>query len=209
MVSLAFEQRAIPLVWRCYRANSAADDPPQGQVLLVWQLLHQVINVIGLQARPIVEMDRGMAHSEAMLRALKSLGVSDLVRVKSTARFTRRRGHSQLLKEMIRLGEAFRCQGYLFKPQKRVSVELVMVWEHGQREPWCLVTNDRTLTAARYARRMWQEQGFRDLKSGGWPWESSHLRHPDRMERYLLVLALAYAWMLTLGSMSVAGSTPI
>ncbi|MCU0500029.1 MAG: hypothetical protein MUF87_21980 [Anaerolineae bacterium] len=76
MVSLAFEQRAIPLVWRCYRANSAADDPPQGQVLLVWQLLHQVINVIGLQARPIVEMDRGMAHSEAMLRALKSLGVS-------------------------------------------------------------------------------------------------------------------------------------
>jgi hypothetical protein len=110
---------------------------------------------------------------------------------------------------MIRPGEAFRCQGYLFKPQKRVPVELVMVWERGQREPWCLVTNDRTLTAARYARRMWQEQGFRDLKSGGWPWESSHLRHPERMERYLLVLALAYAWMLTLGSMSVAGSTPI
>ncbi|MCU0500098.1 MAG: hypothetical protein MUF87_22340, partial [Anaerolineae bacterium] len=134
---------------------------------MVWQLVHQVINVMGLQARPIVEMDRGMAHSEAMLQALKSLGVSDLVWVKSIPRFTRRRGHSQLLKERI----VFGYQGYRFKPQKQVPVERVMVWEHGQREPWCLITHDRTLTAAKYARRMWQEQGFRDLKSGGWPWE--------------------------------------
>ncbi len=29
------------------------------------------------------------------------------------------------------------------------------------------------------------------------------------MERYLFVLAFAYAWMLTLRSMSVSGSTPI
>ncbi|MCU0499630.1 MAG: hypothetical protein MUF87_19950 [Anaerolineae bacterium] len=100
----------------------------------------------------------------------------------------------------------FRWQGDLFKPQKRVPVERVMVWEHGQREPWCLVTHDRMLTAARYAHCMWQEQGFWDLKSG--PWESSHLRHPERMERYLLVLTFAYAWMLTLGNMSAAGSTP-
>src|SRR5688572_1969482 len=32
MVSLAYENRAIPLVWRCYEANSKSGYPAEGQV---------------------------------------------------------------------------------------------------------------------------------------------------------------------------------
>lgn len=209
MVSLAFEQRAIPLVWRCYRANSAADYPQQGQVLLVWQLLARVLNVIPATCRPVVQMDRGIAHSEAMLRALDKLGVSYVVRLKGYTRFTSRRGHSQLLYNMVKPGESLACRGKIFKPAKQVSVWVCLVWEVGQSEGWYLATNDPTLGHGLYARRMWQEEGFRDLKSGGWQWEASHIRCPERMERYILVLALAYGWMLTLGSLILASPYPV
>ncbi len=42
-----------------------------------------------------------------------------------------------------------------------------------------------------------QEQGVRDLKSGGWQLQRSHVWHPDHAERLLLVLALAYTRILT------------
>jgi hypothetical protein len=209
MVSLAFDQRAIPLVWRCYQANSASGYPQQGQVLLVWQLIARVLTVIPLTCRPIIQMDRGMAQSEAMLRALKNLGVSYLVRLKGYTRFTSRRGHTQLLRNMVKPGEAIRCRGKIFKCEKQVSTYVLLVWEKGQSEPWCLATNDPILGHSLYGRRMWQEESFRDLKSGGWQWEASHIRHPDRMERYILALALAYAWMLTLGSVILSSSIPV
>lgn len=209
VVSLAFEQRAIPLVWRCYRANCASDYPQQGQVLLVWQLIARVLAVIPISCRPVVQMDRGMAQSEAMLRALKQLGVSYLVRLKGYTRFTGRRGHRQLLRDMVKPGEYVRCHGKVFKREKQVTVQVVLVWELGQREPWCLATNDPSLSHGWYARRMWQEESFRDLKSGGWQWEASRIRHPERMERYILVLALAYAWMLSLGSVVLSSPHPL
>lgn len=201
MISLAFEQRAIPLAWRCYRANSAADYPQQGQVLLVWQLIARVLAGIPSACRPVVQMDRGMAQSEAMLRALQNLQVTYLVRLKGYTRFTSRRGHTQLLRDMVKPGEYVVCRGKVFKQEKQVATRVFLVWERGQSEPWCLATNDPTLPSGLYARRMWQEESFRDLKSGGWQWQVSHIRCPLRMERYLLALTLAYAWMLTLGTL--------
>ena len=45
---------------------------------------------------------------------------------------------------------------------------------------------------------------FRDLKSGGWQWGQSRIRHPDHMERLLVLLSIAYAWMIALGSQAIA-----
>lgn len=208
MVSLAFQQRAIPLLWRCYRANSAQDYPQQGQVLLVWQLLARVQNALPADCRPLVQMDRGIAQSGAMLRALDNLGMRYLVRLKGYTRFSRREGRPQLLRNRLKPGECFKAHGWIFKHEKRVKVWVYGVWEVGQAEAWYLASNDGTLTSALYARRMWQEESFRDLKSGGWQWECSHIRCPQRMERFILVLALAYAWMLTLGTMVLHEAVP-
>jgi len=200
MVSLAYEGRAIPLVWCCYWANRAEAYPSQGQVLLIWGLLARVVSWLPSSARPLVEMDRGLGHSSAMLRALRNLPLSYLVRVKNTACFTSSRGHTSRLKALIHQGERLTCHGTLFTGAHRLSTHLCLVWEAGQEEPWCLVTNDPTLRAAGYAVRMWQEESFRDLKSGGWQWQRSQLSSPRRAERLILALALAYAWMLTLGT---------
>ena len=80
-----------------------------------------------------------------------------------------------------------------------------MIWETGQKEPWCLATNEAQISGHRYAMRVWQEESFRDLKSGGWQWQTSYLECPARMERLVLVLAVAYAWMITQGGFVLNG----
>lgn len=205
MVSLAYANRAIPLIWRCYRANSALDYPQQGQVLLVWGLLARVSEALSPGSRPVVQMDRGLGHSSAMLKALNTLPIRFQVRVKQNATFTSHRGHTCLLKDLIKRGEQVTCYGYLFCGDNRVKVIVHLIWEVDQKEPWCLVTNDRHIRGTVYALRMWQEESFRDLKSGGWQWQCTYVTTPDYAQRLLLVLALAYAWMLTQGTLVVQG----
>ena len=48
---------------------------------------------------------------------------------------------------------------------------------------WALVTNHPHLLAEHYANRSWVEQSFRDLKSGGWHWDESLIRKPDKRRR--------------------------
>lgn len=199
MVSLAYAGRAIPLAWRCYQSDRAGAYPAQGQVLLVYGLLAHVLSALPAHARPLVQMDRGLAHSSAMIRALNALGVDYLVRVKASARFTPQQGNSFLLHERLLPGTRTSLTGVLFTRDHAVCGTLHLLWEAGQKEGWCLFTNAPDLHAARYALRFWQEESFRDLKSGGWQWEASRIRCPARMERLLLILAITYAWMLALG----------
>jgi hypothetical protein len=77
---------------------------------------------------------------------------------------------------------------------------VLVLWQAGEEEAGCLVTNDRTLRAATYALRAWQEQGFRDLKRGGWHWNHSRVWQLDPAERLILALAIAYAWGVTQGT---------
>jgi hypothetical protein len=67
-----------------------------------------------------------------------------------------------------------------------------------------LVTNDPTLTGWEYAQRMWIEEAFRDLKSHGWQVEHTVCDDPDRMARLWILLVVAYAWMLLLGTAVVS-----
>ena len=69
---------------------------------------------------------------------------------------------------------------------------------------WALVTNDERLSGHEYARRNWQEQSFRNLKSGGWHWHESRVCLPDHAARLLILLVLAYVWTVALGSQAVA-----
>ena len=78
------------------------------------------------------------------------------------------------------------------------------IWSTGSDQAWILITNDERLDGHGYAQRNWQEQRFRDLKSGGWHWGDSRIHLPDHMERLLVILALAYGWLIALGSQAIA-----
>ena len=63
-----------------------------------------------------------------------------------------------------------------------------------------MVTNCPESEGREYGVRMWIELMFRDLKSGGWEWERNRVWNPERANRLWLAMALAYAWMVSLGA---------
>ncbi|MHB8752858.1 MAG: hypothetical protein ACYDBJ_27150 [Aggregatilineales bacterium] len=62
--------------------------------------------------------------------------------------------------------------------------------------------SDKLLDGWEYAKRYWQEAAFRDLKSDGWQWQTSRIFTPAHANLLVLVLSLAYAWVLTLGTLA-------
>jgi len=84
-------------------------------------------------------------------------------------------------------------------------VNLLVHWKVGEKEPWCLATNlpDRQMALRAYARRMWIEEMFGDMKRHGFDLESTMLRHADRLSRLTLAVALLYVWLVSTGTRTI------
>jgi hypothetical protein len=95
-------------------------------------------------------------------------------------------------------------QGYL-TAQKIYPTNLLVHWQIGEKEPWCLATNlpDREMTLRYYRRRMWCEEMHGDFKKHGFDLESSMLRDFSNLSRLTLAVAFLYVWLISVGSTTV------
>lgn len=198
LVGLAYQGRCIPLAWVCY--------PPDrpGQVKRIEQLLKQVKWGMPAGGLVVVQADRGLGTSPDLVRVVRRLGWHYLFRVQGQTKLITRDGHEHTLDEQPSGWSAY---GTVFKQRGRVRAYALVYQDFTHDEPWCLITDDPALSVLDYALRNWQEQGFRDLKSGGWNWQRSQVWQPDHADVLILVLALAYAWVLSLGTL-VAHAAP-
>lgn len=198
MVGLAYQGRCIPLAWACY--------PPEtpGQVKRIARLLKQVKWGMPAGGRVVVQADRGIGTSPDLVRAVRRLGWHYLFRVQGQTKLITRDGHEHTLGEQP---SGWSACGTLFKQRGRVRAYALVYKDFAHDDPWCLITDEPALSVLDYALRNWQEQGFRDLKSGGWNWQRSQVWQPDHADVLVLVLALAYAWVLSLGTL-VAHAEP-
>lgn len=195
MVGVAYEQRCIPLVWRCYQTH-------EGQVKLIETLLQRIASAVTFSHPPLVQADRGIGTSPALMRVVSALGWRYLFRVQNHTKVRTSKHHFVALDRLVHQpGQQWTGHGVVFKQRGRVLAHVHVLWAKGQAEPWCLVTNDPLVVGDWYAVRVWQEEGFRDLKSGGWQWQRSRVWQPAHADRLVLVLALAYAWTLTQGTL--------
>jgi Transposase DDE domain len=191
VVGLAWENRCLPLAWRTYLANSKAGYPPEGQVGLM----------VGVEV--LVLADRGIGTSPDLCRAVAALGWHYLFRVTCQTKIVTRAG-ALTIAQQVQPVEIWAAHGTVFKQRGRIPAQARALWAAEYDEPWALVTNDARLSGQEYARRNWQEQSFRDLKSGGWHWQASRVRQPDHLARLLVLLVIAYTWTVALGSQAVA-----
>jgi len=85
------------------------------------------------------------------------------------------------------------------------SVNLLVHWEIGEKEPWCLATNlpDRGMALRFYRRRMWIEETFGDFKKHGFDLERTMLRHFERLSRLTLAVAFLYIWLISIGTRTI------
>ncbi|MCY4018418.1 MAG: transposase [Chloroflexi bacterium] len=153
--------------------------------------------------RPVLLMaDRGIGNSPALCRAVEVLGWHYLFRIPNTVKIITARGALFPCQE-IKKGGRWAASGIVFITKGQILAHIRAIWEKDCTEPWILVTNDASLTGRAYSKRNWQEQGFRDLKSGGWQLQQCRLRSEAKLARFLAVLALAQAVALALGGLAV------
>ena len=95
-------------------------------------------------------------------------------------------------------------QGYL-TAQKIYPTNLLIHWQPGEEEPWCLATNlpDREMTLHYYRRRMWCEEMHGDLKKHGFNLESTMLHDFLRLSRLTLAVAFVYIWLISVGGRTI------
>jgi hypothetical protein len=202
VVGLAYEGRCIPLAWRCYRANDTGAYPAEGQVEMIARLLAIVKQGVSPTTSVLVLADRGIGTSPELCRQVAALEWCYLFRVTKQSKIITAHGDYTIYQQ-VATGQTWAASGLIFKQRGRIPAHARAVWSDGYDEPWALVTNDDQLTGFEYAQRNWQEQSFRDLKSGGWQWATSRVRCPERMARFLMILVVAYGWLLGLGSYAV------
>jgi hypothetical protein len=195
VVGLAYQSCCIPLVFWAYRQM------PLSQVDLIATLLGWVAGALPTGSQPLLQADRGLGTSPDLIRVVERLGWHYLFRVQNDTRLRTRAGHAQPLKQLVRRGENWRGQGVVFKKAGWLSATVLVIWHAHYAEPWCLVTNAAYISDFAYGVRYWQEAGFRDFKSDGWQWQTSQMWTPEHAHILLLVMSLAYAYTLTLGTL--------
>lgn len=200
VVSLAYRGASIPLAYWCYHPNLW---PEGGQVGLINELLSWVLEALPDGCVPIIEADRGIGTSPDLVRSVMALNWQFLFRIQRQTKVVLN-GQERSLSHLVNApGQHWTGHGKVFKKAGWITATVHIIWEVGYKDAWVLITNApqaQTRDGWLYALRYWQEASFRDLKSDGWHWHTARIFTPDHANRLVLVLILAYAWMLTLGS---------
>jgi hypothetical protein len=195
-VGLAYRGCCIPLAFWCYRPH----EWPMSQVALIEELLCWIAEGVPDGCVPLVQADRGIGTAPALIRAVSALGWQYLFRVHGTTRFQLSDDPSVALQTLVTPGGQWTAPGKAFKKAGWLPTIAHVIWDAPYRHAWCLVPNCPDISARAYAQRYWQEAAFRDLKSDGWQWQTSRVFTPHHANLLMLVLAVAYALTLSLGT---------
>jgi len=208
LVGLVYGGRCLPMAWRVYPANCAADYPSEGQVDMILQLLGHVQTGLGRMVQVRVLVDRGIGTSPALMRGIIDMGWTFLFRVTRMSKLVVEDGTDVTFYDQVQQpGQTYAASGFVFKRRGLVPAHVRVLWGQHAKDKWALVTNDPTLSGWEYAQRMWIEEAFRDLKSFGFQLESAALDSSRRLAYLLVFLAVAYTWLIFWGA-SLGASAP-
>lgn len=197
LVSLAYKKRALPLAWNWVAyAKGVVDTATQ---LALFSRVHGLLPAGG---RVILVGDAGFS-SVKVLQRLEAWGWQYVLRQKGSSQLqgAGETTWTRLDSLVTQPAQQVWRPTVAFTQQWAHPTNVLAVWAVGYKKPWLLTSNLSSATAARhaYARRMWIEEMFGDWKDHGWDLESTHVRHPDRLSRLVLALALLYIWLTVFG----------
>lgn len=156
--------------------------------------------------------DRGFARAD-LARHLNATGLGYIVRVVGHVWFESDRYRGLLGDLGLCPGEGLDLGLGWYREEDSVRRRVVAVWDRGESEMLTLSTNMawplRKLVRV-FKQRMMIEELFRDEKNirYGWGLRQLALRSPERMDRLLLILALAYLMLLLFGMLCQKGIHP-
>ena len=164
-----------------------------------------------IECRPLLILDRGYARVSLLIQ-LRQEGIPFLCRARRSV-MVYLKGQTKgktLGRFKIKPGQLLRYS-VLYHSQKKESLDLIIYFGKGYKEPWYLLVPAGTSLRAEeivelYAKRMSIEQGFRDWKThlGVRGLEFLGNNPAPRLTRLLLAFSLSYLLCLALGSTAEA-----
>jgi hypothetical protein len=193
-------ERALPLAWRVRATQGSIGFAEQRE------LLTRVAASLPAGGRVVLMGDRFYGTPD-LIALCQALGWGWRLRLKQDLLVFEDGGETTLA-ECFARGEHM-LSGVEFT-EKRVATHVAMVHEPGHPEPWIIALSEAPTVhrAFDYGLRWGIEAMFSDFKSRGFGLEDSQIRHPDRLARLLLVMALALHWAVSTGMWEAAHRPP-
>jgi hypothetical protein len=193
-------ERALPLAWRVRATQGSIGFAEQRE------LLTRVAASLPAGGRVVLMGDRFYGTPD-LIALCQALGWGWRLRLKQDLLVFEDGGETTLADCFAR-GEHM-LSGVEFT-EKRVATHVAMVHEPGHPEPWIIALSEAPTVhrAFDYGLRWGIEAMFSDFKSRGFGLEDSQIRHPDRLARLLLVMALALHWAVSTGMWEAAHRPP-
>ena len=202
MVAVGYQRRALPIVWQAGEGGRGHTD---GKLQV--GLLNYTAHLIPPTADVIVLGDGEFGHVQ-LLRWLDTLHpdwdyclrVASDTYVLFEGQWRRLDSFQVQPGETIWLEQVYLTRQAAFGP---VNVWLTYDTKHNRLVP--IVTNLALADETHYwyRKRPWIEPLFGDVKGHGFDLQTCRLRHPDRLDRLMLAVSLAYLWICFLGSVAI------
>jgi len=204
MAAAVMAGRAIPLLWASY---------PKWQLLrsqnnLEEGLLYLLRSMIPESIRVVLLADRGFGRTELGRLCQEYLHFHYIIRISPDVYVRGRDYRGVLLDLPVRRGVCRMLRNVDYRKENAVRQHVVVRWPQNLRkdrdECWFLMTDlDRSpLSLSKlYGKRMTVEEFFRDGKNkrNGWSLRDTRITRADRIDRLLLILALAYILLVGIG----------
>ena len=186
---IPLDARAVPVLsWAVRRGSMSCR-----QNTFEMEFLASLRRSIPKQWRVVIVADRGFQRTE-LLRWIKALGFSFVVRVKGDAWIKSGRFAGKLRDYPLSTGQCFKLRDVVYHKSKRYLLKVVLNCKKikGKSCSWMLAT-DLGLSAGQivkiYERRFWCEESFRDQKQE-FELEAMRVKQASRLENLLLALAI-------------------
>jgi hypothetical protein len=183
--------RSLPISWRVKQTEGAIGFCEQKAALEVARAL------VPMNAKVVLMGDR-FYGSPDLIAWCRQAGWDWRLRLKADLLVFEEGGES-IITECFARGERMLSDVEL--TAKRVRTNIGMVHEAGHPEPWFIAMSDAPTTAKTfdYGLRWGIEAMFSDFKTRGFGLEDSQLQRTDRMDRLILIMALALYWAVSTG----------
>jgi hypothetical protein len=207
-VSLQHGCRAIPLAWVVVPGKGVT------QVETLNVMLTRVALLLQQRVKRIVFLaDRGFRDCD-WAQLCEHLGWHYAIRVPCNTYITFTDGRRGRIDAYVPAGRNRYFHKVWLTQHRKLWTNVSVTWTTPSSGPAELVAVISARPAGHtrlddYARRMSIEQSFRDDKSGGFDMAHIQLRHPERIERLLLAMAIATLWCHELGEMILRGGDAV
>lgn len=197
MLSLYYKGRALPLCWLAYKGKKGHSSSQ-----LQLKLLEMVRDLLPKNQK-ITLLGDGEFDSSVLIEWLEDQPMwSYVCRTATNIKIFYQDKWTALSDLPLEDGQPKFFTNVLFTESQEVGPVNIMAWWHEKEEKhFFLVTNmsDCDETQKWYALRFTIETLFSDIKGRGFNLNKTRLRHPERVERLILVCAISYIFSISLG----------